>query len=139
MTADPGPVRRDPARGLSGIGAALLGTHAVVVALAIPAVTKTSHDVPAVAVAGLVAIAVLDVVVAGLVRRAPAVAVVAGTVLIAGSVVAGVLSGILLFLGIVFAALWGAWLAMRRAYLRGPTATLADRTSPGSPAGEEQG
>jgi hypothetical protein len=91
----------------------------VVVALAIPVVVHTVAQLPAIGAYGLGAIAALEVVVASLVRRFEPAAVVAGSVLVAGAVAAGDMSGILLFLAIVFAMLWGGWLAMRHSYNAG--------------------
>ncbi|MFL6137432.1 MAG: DUF4233 domain-containing protein [Frankiaceae bacterium] len=117
MTAAPPAGRpRDPARGLRGIGAAILITHAIVVGLSVPIVTHRSGGAPAVAVAGLIVIAVADLVVAGLLRRAERAAVVAGSVLQAATLAAGALSGFLLFLAVLFSGLWIGWLSMRRSY-----------------------
>jgi hypothetical protein len=120
VTAEPAggqPARpADPARGLRGIGAAILVTHAIVVGLAIPIVMHRSGGAPPGAVVGLAAIAALDVVVAGLLRRAERAAVVVGSVLQAATLAAGALSFVLLFLALVFAGLWVGWLSMRRSY-----------------------
>lgn len=126
VPAAPAGPRRDPVKALRAIGAAILGTEAIVVALAIPVVLKTVSHAPAAGVAGLGAIAVLDVLVAGLLPRRERGAVVAGNVLQVGTLACGAaMSGILLFLGLVFAAMWVGWLIMRRGYRRALAAHLA--------------
>lgn len=107
---------RDPARSLRAIGAAILGTETVVVALAIPVVVTGGPHGGAVGVAGLAAIAVLDVVLAMLLRRRERLVVVLGSVVQVGTLAAGVMSGVLLFLAFVFAGLWAGWLVMRKTY-----------------------
>jgi len=126
------PPARDPSRGLRAIGAALLVMHAIVVALAIPVVVHRDSGSSTAGVAGLTAIAVLDIVVAGLLRRAEKPAIVTGSVLLALTIVAGLLSGFLLFVGVVFGALWVGWLGMRRSLAAEVTA--ARRAPPGGAA-----
>jgi Protein of unknown function (DUF4233) len=123
---------RDPARGLRGIGAALLSMHALVVALAIPVIIHADSRASGAAVGWLATIAILDIVVAGLLRRAERACVVAGSALQAATIAAGVLSGFLLVVGVIFGGLWIGWLGMRRSLA---AEVAAARTSPPSAGG----
>jgi Protein of unknown function (DUF4233) len=131
-TAPPAGRPRDPARGLRGIGAAILITHAITVGLAIPVVVNVSHRAYTAGVVGLVVIVVLDVVAAGMLRRAEREVIVLGSVLQAATVLAGLMSGVLLFLGLVFGGLWIGWLSMRRSFAAAKAAYEA-RSAAGEP------
>jgi hypothetical protein len=107
---------RDPARSLRAIGSSILGVEVIVVCLAIPVVVNAEGHVSALGVAGLGAIAVLDLVVAALMSRHERESVVAGSVLQLGTVAAGVMSGVLLFVALLFGLLWVGWLTLRYSY-----------------------
>jgi hypothetical protein len=95
------------------VGAAGLSFEALVLLLAIPAVTTSQRG--HVHVAGVVyiaALAVLLVVVAGALRRRGGVP--AGTVLQVLVVGAGVVTWPMYVVGAVFAAIWAYWLHLRR-------------------------
>jgi hypothetical protein len=78
--------------------------------------TVALDGAPAVALAGLAVIAVLDVVAAGVLRRAEREVIAVGSVLQLATLAIGVLSGSLMFLGLLFAGVWIWWLATRRSY-----------------------
>ena len=105
-------VRREP-RGLMAVGAAGLAFEALVLLLAIPAVTTAQRG--HVHVAGVVFIAVLAVLLvvgAGMLRRPGGVVV--ATVLQLLVILAGVVTWPMYVVGLVFAAIWAYWLRLRR-------------------------
>lgn len=119
--------RRDPARSLRGIGAGILTMQAIVVALGIPLVTQQGRH--GVAVAVIAAIAVLLLV------AAPSLRSVFGIGLATGLQVAAIGTGFLsvpvLFLAVLFAAIWGGWLWMWRSLGTAPPSGSAPAPRPG--------
>ena len=112
MTA-PAPAPAAPPRGLMAVGAAGLAFEAIVMLLAIPAVTTAERG--HVRVGGVVyiaALAVLLIVVAGVLRRRGGVA--AATVVQVLVILAGVVTWPMYVVGVVFAAIWAYWLYLRR-------------------------
>ena len=102
-----------PPRGLMAIGAAGLAMEALVLLLALPAVTTAQRG--HVHVAGVVYLGVLVVlliVAAGLLRRRGGVVVASVVQLLV--VVAGVVTWPMYVVGLVFAAIWAYWLRLRR-------------------------
>jgi hypothetical protein len=122
MTTPTRPTREELAaheqrslRGLRGIGAGILILEAIVVALAIPVLLNQGHGGHTwrhIAVGCVSVIAVLLVVASAELRRSwgPRFA----TVLQLLTVLAGIASWALLFLAVVFAAIWVGWLTMLR-------------------------
>src|SRR4051812_26017739 len=101
-----------PPRGLMAVGAAGLAFEALVLLLALPAVTTAQRGhVHAAGVVYLAALAVLLVVLAGALRRRGAVVVASGVqvLVIAG----GVVTWPMYVVGLVFAAIWAYWLRLR--------------------------
>jgi hypothetical protein len=106
------PVKPAP-RGLMAIGAAGLVFEAVVMLLAIPAVTTAQRG--HLHVAGVVYLAVLAVVlvlIAGGLRRPGGVT--AGSVVQVFVIAAGVVTWPMFVVGAIFAAIWAYWLQLRR-------------------------
>ena len=106
-------------RGLRSIGAVILTLEALVVALAIPVLLDQGHGGATwrhVAVVGVSVVAVLLVVAGAQLRRSwgPAFA----TVLQVLAVAVGASSWALLFLAVLFAAIWVGWLSMLRTLRR---------------------
>jgi hypothetical protein len=102
-----------PPRGLMAIGAAGLGFEALVMLLAVPAVTTAQRG--HVHLAGVVYIAALAVVlfvVAAMLRRRGGVR--AATVVQLLVIGAGVVTWPMYVVGLVFAAIWAYWLNLRR-------------------------
>lgn len=102
-----------PPRGLYGIGAAGLVFEAIVLLLAGPAVATAERG--HVGVAGIVyvlAVAVLCIVAAGLLRRPGGVVIATGLQVLV--IAAGVVTWPMYVVGVVFAAIWGYWLHLRR-------------------------
>src|SRR3954451_15341215 len=102
-----------PPRGLMAVGAAGLAFEAIVLLLALPAVTTAQRGhVHVAGVVYLAALAVLLVVLAGTLRRRGAVAVATGVqvLVIAG----GVVTWPMYVVGLVFAAIWAYWLHLCR-------------------------
>ena len=100
-------------RGLMAIGAAGLGMEALVLMLALPAVTTAERG--HVHVAGVVYLGVLVVLLiaaAGLLRRRGGVLV--ATVVQLLVVLAGLVTWPMYVVGLVFAAIWAYWLHLRR-------------------------
>jgi hypothetical protein len=115
MTTDLTPYQQRSLRGLRGIGAGVLTLEALVVALAIPVLLQQGHGGRTwrhIAVGAAIAIAVL-LIVAGAELRRPW-----GPRFATGLQVAVLLSGAasfaLLFLAVIFAAIWVGWLGMLR-------------------------
>ena len=109
------PYQKKSLRGLRGIGAGVLTLEAIVVALAIPVLLNQGHGGRTwrhVAVAVVATIAVL-LVVAGAQLRYPWGPRFA-TILQAAVVISGIASFALLFLALIFAAIWVGWLGMLR-------------------------
>ena len=109
------PEQRRSLRGLRAIGAAILVLEALVVALAIPVLLDQGHGGHTwrhVAVAAVSVIAVLLVVAGAQLRRSWGVRF--ATALQFAVVATGVASFALLFLALVFAAIWVGWLSMLR-------------------------
>ena len=107
MTAAP------PPRGLMAIGAAGLAMEAIVLLLALPAVTTAQRGhVHVAGVAYLGALVVLLIVAAGLLRRRGGVVVASVVQLLV--VGAGVVTWPMYVVGLVFAAIWVYWLRLRR-------------------------
>jgi hypothetical protein len=102
-------------RGLRGIGAGILVLEALVVALAIPVLLdqgRGGHTLRHVAVAAVSVIAVLLVVAGAELRRTWGPRFATGLQI--AVVATGVASFALLFLALVFAAIWVGWLSMLR-------------------------
>lgn len=126
-------------RGLRGIGAGILTLEALVVALAIPVLLDEGHGGHTwrhVAVGCVTALAVLLVVAGAELRRpwgprfASALQVVA--------VLTGISSYALLFLAVVFAAIWVGWLSMLRGLRREHAANeAAALLGPGGSVGQD--
>ena len=107
------PAQVTEPRGLMAVGAAGLAFEALVLLLAIPAVTTSERG--HVHVAGVVyiaALALLLVVAAGTLRRRGGV--VFATVLQVLVIAAGVVTWPMYVVGVVFAAIWAYWLHLRR-------------------------
>ncbi|MDX6226663.1 MAG: hypothetical protein QOI76_53 [Frankiales bacterium] len=102
-------------RGLRGIGAGVLILEALVVALSIPVLLDQGHGGRTwrhVAVGCVIAIAVLLVVASAQLRRPWGPKFATGLQVLA--LIAGASSFALLFLAVVFAAIWVGWLGMLR-------------------------
>jgi Protein of unknown function (DUF4233) len=109
------PYQQKSLRGLRGIGAGILTLEALVVALAIPVLLDQGHGGETwrhVAVGVVIAIAVLLIVAGAELRRPWGVRFATGLQILA--VLAGASSFALLFLALVFAAIWVGWLTMLR-------------------------
>jgi len=112
VTTPTAPAPAEP-RGLMAVGAAGLAFEALVLLLALPAVTTAQRGhVHVAGVVYLAALAVLLVVLAATLRRRGAVAVASVThvLVIAGGVVTWPMYAV----GLVFAAIWAYWLRLRR-------------------------
>jgi hypothetical protein len=102
-----------PPRGLLAIGAVGLGFEALVLLLAVPAVTTAQRGhVHAAGVIYLGVVVVLLVVAAARLRRRGGVAVATGVQALV--VAAGVVTWPMYVVGLVFAAIWAYWLNLRR-------------------------
>jgi hypothetical protein len=102
-----------PPRGLMAIGAVGLAFEALVLLLAIPAVTTAQRGhVHVGGVVYLVVLVVLVIVAAGLLRRPRGVAVATGVQVLV--VAAGVVTWPMYVVGLVFASIWVYWLHLRR-------------------------
>jgi hypothetical protein len=113
------PYEQRSLRGLRGIGAGILVLEAIVVALAIPVVLDQGHGGHTwrhVEVAVVSVIAVLLVVAGAELRRSWGVRFATG--LQVAAVLSGAASFALLFLAVLFAAIWVGWLSMLRALRR---------------------
>jgi hypothetical protein len=109
------PYQQRSLRGLRGIGAGVLILEAIVVALAIPVLLQQGHGGRSwrhVAVAAVIAIAVLLVVAGAELRRPWGPRFATGLQL--AVVISGAASYALLFLAVIFAAIWIGWLGMLR-------------------------
>jgi hypothetical protein len=106
----------DPTKGLRGVYAALLVLEAIVVGLALLVLPKFGAGATPVGVALIGGLAVAMVVAAGLQRRPWGLAV--ALVLQVATVVYGLLVPALGVMGLVFAAVWGGILLMRRDVLQ---------------------
>ncbi len=109
------PYQQRSLRGLRGIGAGILVLEALVVALAIPVLLNQGHGDRTwrhVAVAAVSVIAVLLIVAGAELRRSWGVRFATGMQVLA--VISGAASFALLFLAVVFAAIWIGWLSMLR-------------------------
>jgi hypothetical protein len=102
-----------PPRGLMAIGAVGLGFEALVLLLAVPAVTTAQRGhVHAAGVIYLGVLVVLVIVAAARLRRRGGVAVATGVQVLV--VAAGVVIWPMFVVGLVFAAIWAYWLHLRR-------------------------
>lgn len=90
--------------GMRRLGAGVLGTEAVVLALITPVAIRVGGVEPWLAITVGIGLAVLCVVVAGLLKRP--FAYIAGTVLQVAAICTGFLVPTMFFLGAIFAALW---------------------------------
>ena len=102
-----------PPRGLMAIGAAGLVFEALVLLLAVPAVTTAQRG--HVHVGGVVYLGVLVlllIVAAGVLRRRGGVAIATGVQVLV--VAAGAVTWPMYAVGLVFAAIWVYWLRLRR-------------------------
>jgi len=106
------PPKSEP-RGLMAIGAVGLGFEALVLLLALPAVTTAQRGhVHVAGVVYLAALALVLIVLAGTLRRPGAIVVasVVQVLVIAG----GLVTWPMYVVGLVFAAIWAYWLRLRR-------------------------
>jgi len=101
-----------PPRGLFAVGAAGLVFEAIVVLLAAVALASPGHGHRGAAIGYLLGLAVVLILIAGLLRRRGGV--VAGTAVQVAVVAAGVFTWPMYVVGVVFAAIWGYWLHLRR-------------------------
>lgn len=102
-----------PPRGLMAVGAAGLAFEAIVLLLAIPAVTTAQRGhVHVAGVLYLAALVVLLVLAAGLLRRPGGVAVATAVQVLV--VAAGLVTWPMFVVGLVFAGIWAYWLRLRR-------------------------
>ena len=108
----PGPAIPDPLKGLRGVYAALLVLEAIVVGLALLVLPKFGAGATPLGVASIGGIAVAMVVASGLQRRPWGLAL--ALVLQAATVACGLLVPALGIMGLVFAAVWGGVLLLRR-------------------------
>lgn len=100
-------------RGLMAIGAVGLGFEALVLLLAVPAVTTAQRGhVHVGGVVYLVVLVVLLIVAAAVLRRPFGVAIATGVQVLV--VAAGVVTWPMYVVGLVFAAIWIYWLRLRR-------------------------
>jgi len=118
MTEAPGPVPQipDPTTGLRGVYAALLVLEAIVVGLALLVLPKFGNGATPLGVALIGGLAVAMVVASGLQRRPWGLRL--ALALQVATVACGLLVPALGVMGLVFAAVWGAILLMRRDVLR---------------------
>jgi hypothetical protein len=120
MTAQPEPPPqpsglKDPAAAARGVGAAALGSEALVLLLAIAPLLRVGGANRGAAVLAVLVLAVLAVVLAALLRRRWAWP--AGWAVPVGLLAAGRLHWSLAVLGLLFAGLWGYVLHVRRTVL----------------------
>jgi hypothetical protein len=111
--APPAAGRSTEPRGLMAVGAAGLAFEAVVLLLALPAVTTAERGhVHVGGVVYLAALAVVLIALAGTLRRPGAIVVasVVQVLVIAG----GVVTWPMYVVGLVFAGIWAYWLRLRR-------------------------
>ena len=95
------------------IGAAGLAMEAIVLLLALPAVTTAQRGhVHLAAVVYLSALVVLLIAAAGLLRRPGGVAVATGVQVLV--IAAGIVTWPMYVVGLVFAGIWAYWLHLRR-------------------------
>jgi hypothetical protein len=113
---EPVPQIPDPTKGLRGVYAALLVLEAIVVGLALLVLPKFGSGATPLAVALIGGVAVAMVVASGLQRRPWGLRL--AIALQVAAVACGLLVPALGFMGLVFAAVWGAILLMRRDVLR---------------------
>ena len=112
----PVPEIPDPTTGLRGVYAALLVLEAIVVGLALLVLPKFGNGATPLGVALIGGLAVAMVVASGLQRRPWGLRL--ALALQVATVACGLLVPALGFMGLVFAAVWGAILLMRRDVLR---------------------
>jgi len=113
---EPRPAIADPRKGLRGVYAALLVLEAIVVGLALLVLPKFGSGATPLGVGMIGALAVAMVVASGLQRRPWGLAL--ALVLQAVTVACGLLVPGLAIVGLVFAAVWGGILLMRRDVLQ---------------------
>ena len=102
-----------PPRGLMAVGAAGLAMEAIVLLLALPAVTTAQRGhIHAAGIVYLAVLVVLLIAAAGLLRRRGGVLLASVVQLLV--VVAGVVTWPMYVVGLVFAAIWAYWLLLRR-------------------------
>jgi hypothetical protein len=106
----------DPLKGLRGVYAALLVLEAIVVGLALLVLPKFGSGATPLGVALIGGLAVLMIVASGLQRRPWGLGL--ALVLQVAAVACGLLVPALGVMGLVFAAVWGGVLLMRRDVLR---------------------
>ena len=111
----PAPIP-DPTTGLRGVFAALLVLESIVVALALLVLPKFGVGATPLGVGLIAGLAVAMIVAAGLQRRPWGLAV--ALALQVATVLCGLLVPALGIMGLVFAAVWGGILLMRRDVLR---------------------
>lgn len=119
MTVSSDPERApipDPTKGLRGVFAALLVLESIVVGLALLVLPKFGEGATPLGVALIAGLAVAMIVAAGLQRRPWGLKV--ALVLQAATIACGLLVPALGLMGLVFAAVWGGILLMRRDVLR---------------------
>ena len=112
----PGPGIPDPLKGLRGVYAALLVLEAIVVGLALLVLPKFGAGATPLGVVSIGGIAVAMVVASGLQRRRWGLAL--ALFLQVATVVCGLLVPALGVMGLVFAAVWGGVLLLRRDVLK---------------------
>jgi hypothetical protein len=115
MTA-PVPEIPDPTKGLRGVFAALLVLEAIVVGLALLVLPKFGSGATPLGVALIGGVAVAMIVASGLQRRSWGLGL--ALALQVAAVACGLLVPALGIMGLVFAAVWGGILLMRRDVLR---------------------
>jgi hypothetical protein len=115
-SAEPGPAVPDPIKGLRGVFAALLVLEAIVVGLALLVLPKFGSGATPLGVALIGGLAVAMVVASGLQRRSWGLRL--ALLLQVATVACGLLVPALGIMGLVFAAVWGGVLLMRRDVLR---------------------
>jgi hypothetical protein len=113
---EPVPQIPDPTKGLRGVYAALLVLEAIVVGLALLVLPKFGTGATPLGIALIGGVAVAMIVASGLQRR-PWGLQLALTLQVA-AVACGLLVPALAIMGLVFAAVWGGILLMRRDVLR---------------------
>jgi Protein of unknown function (DUF4233) len=115
-SAEPGAAVPDPIKGLRGVYAALLVLEAVVVGLALLVLPKFGSGATPLGVSLIGGLAVAMVVASGLQRRSWGLRL--ALLLQVATVACGLLVPALGIMGLVFAAVWGGVLLMRRDVLR---------------------
>jgi Protein of unknown function (DUF4233) len=111
----PAPIP-DPTKGLRGVFAALLVLESIVVGLALLVLPKFGAGATAIGIALIGGLAVAMIVASGLQRRPWGLRL--ALVLQAATIACGLLVPALGVMGLVFAAVWGGILLMRRDVLR---------------------